>query len=153
MKNKSVPAEARRTQGEKPSGRSMRVDKRFPVQVAVTFVVGLVVGFGLMKLMRAESAEVIYAVIVGAVLSTANVMAGFLAIEYTLDKSYNTFLKAVLGGMGIRMAVMLGVLVLLIKFAGLHMVALVVSVLSFYVVYLVLEIFYIQKRVTHKQQG
>lgn len=93
------------------------------------------------------------AVIIGAVLSTLNVLAGFFAIEYTLDKSYNTFLKAVLGGMGIRMAVTLGTLVLLIKFSGLHTVALVVSVLSFYVVYLVIEIFYIQMRVSHKNQS
>ncbi|MEK7249665.1 MAG: hypothetical protein AAB209_04500, partial [Bacteroidota bacterium] len=62
-------------------------------------------------------------------------------------------LQAVLGGMGIRMVVMLGTLVLLIKLAGFHAVGLVVSVLSFYVIYLVLEIFYIQKKVSHKNQS
>jgi hypothetical protein len=131
----------------------VKFDKRFPLQVAVTLVVGLAIGFGLMKLTRTDSAEIFSAVIVGAVLSTVNVMAGFLAIEYTLEKSYTTFLKGVLGGMGIRMAVMLGVIVLLIKFGGIHIVGLVVSVLSFYAVYLVLEILYIQKKVSHKSQS
>lgn len=131
----------------------MKIDKRFPVEIAVTFVVGLAIGFGLMKLMQADSAEIASAVIIGAVLSTVNVMAGFLAIEYTLGKSHTTFLKAVLGGMGVRMAGMLGVIALLIKFGGVHVVGLVISVLSFYGVYLVLEIFYIQKRVSHKNQN
>jgi hypothetical protein len=131
----------------------VKIDKRFPFQIVVTLVVGLAIGFGVMKLMRADSAEILTAVIVGAVLSTVNVMSGFLAIEYSLEKSYATFLKAVLGGMGIRMVVMLGAIVLLIKYGGYHTVGLVVSVLSFYAVYLVLEIFYIQKKVSHKNQG
>lgn len=128
----------------------MKIDRRFPLQVAATFIGGLALAAILaMKF----GPGIMTAVVTGAVLSTANVMAGFFAIEYTLDKSYTTFLKAVLGGMGIRMAAMLGVLVLLVKFAGLHTVALVISVLSFYVVYLVLEILYIQKRVSHKNQS
>jgi hypothetical protein len=128
----------------------MKVDKRFPLHVAITLVAGLVLGFGLMKLTGNDSPDIMRAVVVGAVLSTLNVMSGFFAIEYTLDKSYTTFLKAVLGGMGVRMGVMLGIIALLIKFGGLHIVGLVVSVLSFYVVYLALEIFYIQKRLSHK---
>lgn len=74
------------------------------------------------------------AIVVGALLSTLNVLAGFLAIEYAMEKSHETFLKAVLGGMGLRMAVMLGLLVLLIKLGGLHTVALVGSTLGFYAV-------------------
>ncbi|MBM2841088.1 MAG: hypothetical protein HW412_1616, partial [Bacteroidetes bacterium] len=57
------------------------------------------------------------------------------------------------GGMGIRLVFMLGVLVLLIKVAGLHAVALVVSLLSFYVVYLILEVLYIQERISHKSKS
>lgn len=129
----------------------MKIDKRFPSQVAVTLVAGFAVAT--IPLININSGDVNMAFIIGAVLSTVNVMAGFLAIEYSLDKSYNTFLKAVLGGMGIRMALMLGILVLLIKFAGIHIIALVVSVLSFYVVFLVLEILYIQKRVSHINQS
>lgn len=129
----------------------MKVDKRFPAQVAVTFVSGFAIAA--IPLMKIGSHEIITAFIVGALLSTINVLAGFFAIEYTLDKSYTTFLKVVLGGMGIRMAVMLAILVLLIKFAEFHPIALVVSVLSYYVVYLVLEIFYIQKRLSHKNQS
>ncbi len=45
------------------------------------------------------------AVAIGAVMSTVNVLLGIPAIEYyARDKSYTTFLKAVLGGMGLRLA-------------------------------------------------
>ncbi len=127
----------------------MKVDKRFPVHVGVTFTLGLAVA---MLVVSGEGREISQAVIAGAILSTLNVMAGFLAIELSFEKSHTTFLKAVLGGMGIRMGVMLVVLVVLIRFVGLHTTALVVSVLSFSIVYLVLEIFYIQKKVSHKAQ-
>jgi len=90
---------------------------------------------------------------IGAALSTINVIAGYLAIEYSIDKSYTTFLKAVLGGMGIRMAVMLGMLVLLIKGVGMHAVALTTSVLVSYAVYLVIEIVFIQKKLLIKNQS
>lgn len=127
--------------------RSVNIDRRFPIQVAVIFAAGLVVAVVL--LMSTESRETAIAVIAGSVLSTLNALAGFLAIEYSLQKSHATFMKAVLGGMGVRMLVMLGVLVFLIKVVELHTVALVVSVLGFYVVYLVLELLYIQRKSSH----
>ncbi|MDL1891476.1 hypothetical protein FBQ87_01095 [Sphingobacteriales bacterium CHB3] len=125
----------------------MNIDRRFPIQVAVIFAAGLVVAVVL--LMSTGSRETAIAVIAGSVLSTLNALAGFLAIEYSLQKSHATFMKAVLGGMGVRMLVMLGVLVFLIKVVELHTVALVVSVLGFYVVYLVLELLYIQRKSSH----
>ena len=128
----------------------MKVDKQFPLQIAVLFIGTLLLAA--IPLARAGT-DVLLAVVVGAVLSTLNVLAGFLAIEYSIGKSYTTLLKFVLGGMGIRMMATLGVLILLIKFSGLHITALVVSVLSFYVIYLVMEVLYVQKKVSHKNQS
>ena len=129
----------------------MKIDKGFPVQVLVAVaVIGAVSSY---PLMRYGSEDVLIAVVVGAILSTANVLLGFLAIEFSFEKSYTTFLKAVLGGMGLRMVFLLGVLLILIKFAGLHAVALTVSLLSFYFVFLVLEVLFIQKKVTVKGQS
>lgn len=131
--------------------RSVNIDRRFPIQVAVTFAAGLVAAAVLLA--TTGSQEIVIAVIAGSVLSTLNALAGFLAIEYSLQKSHATFMKAVLGGMGVRMLVMLGVLVFLIKVVELHTVALVASVLGFYVIYLVLELLYIQRKVSHNNQG
>jgi hypothetical protein len=127
----------------------VKVDKRFPFQVAAAFAVGLAIG---LLVVSRQGQEVSDAVIAGAILSTLNVIAGFLAIEWSFKKSHTTFLKAVLGGMGIRLGVMLVLLVVLVRFVGLHAPALVVTVLCFYIVYLVLEIFYIQEKVSRKGQ-
>ena len=126
----------------------MKIDPRFPRQVAVTIVIAG--GLSAYPLFRLASQEVREAAIAGALLSTLNALGGYLAIEYSFDKSCTTFLKAVLGGMGIRMAVMLGAMVLLIKLFHVHVVALVVSMLTLYIVYLILEILYIQKKLTTK---
>lgn len=124
----------------------MKFDKRFPIQVGVVLIVGLLVGT--IPAIQAGD-DALTALIVGAVLSALNVLAGFVAIEYAFDKSHETFLKAVIGGMGVRMVVMLSIIVLLIRVASMHVVALVVSVLAFYVVFLVIELLYIQRRVSH----
>jgi hypothetical protein len=81
------------------------------------------------------------------------VLLGFMMIEYGFEKSYTTFLKAVLGGMGIRMAFMLGALLILILACHMHAVALTVTVVLFTMVYLVLEIFYLHRKVDVKNLG
>lgn len=125
----------------------MNHDKRFPLQVALVLAVGIA-GAALLV----PSGENLVAVVVGGVLSAINVGAGYLAIEYSLEKPHATFLKVVLGGMGIRMGLMLGILALLIKFSTLPAIPLVVAMLGFYSVYLVLEILYIQRKVSHQIQ-
>lgn len=112
----------------------------------MTFVVGLTLAF---FIVAQEGEEILHAVVAGAILSTLNVLAGFLAIELSFEKSHTTFLKATLGGMGIRVGVMLVAIVTLVRLFGLHATALVVSVLGFYIVYLFLEIIYIQKKSSH----
>ncbi|HCV42415.1 MAG TPA: hypothetical protein DGH68_02955 [Bacteroidetes bacterium] len=102
---------------------------------------------------RFASAEIVVAMSIGALLSTVNVLLGFLAIEFSFDKSYTTFLKIVLGGMGVRMALLLAVLLVLIKVVELHAVALTVSLLSFYLIFLVLEVLFIQKKAAVKNQN
>ncbi|MBK7258888.1 MAG: hypothetical protein IPI01_14035 [Ignavibacteriae bacterium] len=125
--------------------------KRFALQVAVTL--GVTASIAVWPLMRYASEDVVVAVVTGAVLSTVNVLAGFLAIQLTFQGSYTRFLKAVLGGMGIRMAVMLGMLLVLILVAHMHAVALTVTLVGCSMIYLVLEIFALQKMMEVKNQG
>jgi hypothetical protein len=129
----------------------VKIDKRFPLQV-----LGSLIGVacaGAYPMVRYGSPEILIAASTGALLSTINVFVGFLAIEYSFNRSYTTFLKTVLGGMGVRMALMLVALLVLIKAVGLHAVALTVSLLGFYVVFLVLEVLFIQKKVITKNQS
>ncbi len=127
----------------------MTIDRRFPAQVAITFASAA--ALAVYPLARYASADVIAAVMAGALISTLNALAGFLTIEYAFEKSYTVFLRAVLGGMGLRLMVMLGALLALILAAGMHAVALTVSVMVLYLVYLVLEILFLQRKVRAKE--
>jgi hypothetical protein len=123
----------------------------FPAQVAAVLVGALLLlAYPLTAL---SSEEVRVAVAAGAALSTVNVLLGYLAIRYSFDRSHTTFLKAVLGGMGLRLLFMLGAFIALIMGFGLHPVALTVSLLGFYAVFMVLEIVYIQRRMTVRNRG
>jgi hypothetical protein len=127
-----------------------KIERSFPLQVGVTICV--LTAVAAYPLIRWGSAPVIIAAVVGGVVSTGNVLLGFLMIEYAFEKSYTTFLKVVLGGMGLRMGFMLAALLILILWCRLHAVALTVSVLVFTMAYLVLEIFYLQRKVGVKNQ-
>ncbi len=129
----------------------MKIDARFPRQIALTLFVTF--ALAAYPLSRYGSPEVISAVVVGALLSTVNVLLGFFAIEYAFDKSYTVFLKAVLGGMGVRMVLLLGAMIVLILVFHMHTLALTISLLSLYVIYLVLEILFIQKKMFLRNQG
>jgi hypothetical protein len=128
-----------------------RINWRFPLQVGITFFA--VAAIAAYPLTLWGSAAVVAAAVVGGVLSTCNVLAGFAMIEYGFEKSYTTFLKVVLGGMGLRMALMLAMLLLLIQVCHLDAAALTVSVIGFMMVYLILEILYLQRKVDCKNQG
>ncbi|MDE3056673.1 MAG: hypothetical protein KGJ59_01775 [Bacteroidota bacterium] len=127
----------------------VRRDRSFPRSVLSVFI-GIAV-LSSYPLYRYASAGVIRASVIGGLLSLANVLAGYAAIEYSIGKSYTTFLKVVLGGMGARLFAMLGALLILIEVFHVHPVALVVSLVGLYLIFLVLEIFFIQRKLTSRQ--
>lgn len=129
----------------------MKVDTRFPRQIGVTLLA--VSALAAYPLSRYGSADVIAAAALGALLSTLNVLLGFFAIEYAFNKPYTVFLKAVLGGMGVRMLFLLGAMLVLIMVFRVHTVALTVSLLGLYAIYLILEVLFIQKKVLLRNQG
>jgi hypothetical protein len=122
----------------------------FPRQILVALlVIGWLASYPLVKY---GNGEMIRAAVAGAALATLNVILGYAAIEYSVGKSATTFLKFVLGGMGVRLFGMAGILLLLLKVFGFHVVALVSSLGVCYVVFLTMEIIYIQKRLSTRQQ-
>jgi hypothetical protein len=138
---------ARRTIAAKEEG-ALKIDHSFPLQILATLAgAGALAAY---PLARYGSAEIVVATVAGALLSTVNVLLGFLAIEYAFEKSYTVFLIFVLGGMGARMILIMGTLVLLILVVHLDATALVVSVLAFFVFFLILEILFIQRKVGNR---
>ena len=97
------------------------------------------------------TAEVMHSIIAGGLISLVNLLLGYAAVEISFERSHTTFLKYVLGGMVIRLMMMWGVLLVLVKFYNFHSASLMLSLLFFYALNLVLEIFYLQKRVSTKR--
>ncbi len=123
----------------------------FPKQVFLTC--GSICAVSAYPLATYGNGEVTKAALAGGIIATLNILAGYAAIQYSVGRSMNTFMKFVLGGMGVRLAAMAGVLVLLTMVFGFHPAALVASLGVFYVAYLVLEIFFIQKKLGMRQDG
>lgn len=86
------------------------------------------------------------AVLAGGALAGANTLLAFFLVSWSEKRSTNVFLGAVLGGMVGRMAVMLAAVVAAVVGFGLPKVPLAVSLLSYFVLFLVLELAMIQKR-------
>jgi hypothetical protein len=114
---------------------------------------GVIVAAGAYPLVAWGSPEAVKASVAAAVMATLNVLAGYAAIEYSAGKSMSTFMKFVLGGMGIRLALMAGALIVLTKVFGFHAAALVAALGVFYLAYLTLEVVFIQRKLNVRQGG
>jgi hypothetical protein len=127
----------------------MKIDWSFLKLVLFCFTCAAVLTY--YPISEFATADVIHSIIAGGIISLVNLLLGYVAIEISFERSHTTFLKYVLGGMVIRLMMMWGVLLLLIRFYHFHSASLMLSLLFFYAMNLVLEIFYLQKRVTSKK--
>lgn len=120
----------------------------FPRQILATLTISLAVG--VYPLAHYGSHEIATAVIASAILGTLNVMLGYATIEYAFNKSLKTFTNIILGGMGIRLLLLLAAMLFFITVVRMHVATLTASLFYFYSVYLALEILSIQKKVLAK---
>jgi hypothetical protein len=128
----------------------VNIDWSFPKRVLLALFV--MCGIGAYPVIVYGGERVLVASVSGALLATINVLVGYAAIEYSFGKSATTFFKYVMGGMGLRLLFLAIALVLLIKVFRMHTGALVGSMGIFYMVFLALELLFIQKKVSIKQQ-
>jgi hypothetical protein len=80
------------------------------------------------------------AALFGAGLAFANTVAAYALVRWSARRSVHTFMGAVLGGMVGRMGVMLAAVVALVLLLGLPEVPLAVSLLTYFVIFLVIEL-------------
>ena len=129
----------------------MKIDWKFLKQILLTLIVIGVLS--IYPVMNYATPEITSAIIAGALLTTINVLLGYAAIEYSFGKSTTTFVKYVLGGMGIRLLLMTSTLFILVKAFDFHSIALICSIGFFYIIFLTLEILFIQKKINIKHHG
>ena len=90
--------------------------------------------------------EMVRAAAIGCGIGALNALAGGLSAIWAFDRPQPVFLKAVLGGMVIRMLVICVGLVLLIKFTALSVYGLVFSLFASYLLFQILEIRFFVRR-------
>lgn len=127
----------------------MKIDWRFLRLVTLCFAGAAALTY--YPISEFATATVIRSIVAGGLISFLNLFLGYLAIEFSFERSHTTFLKYVLGGMVGRLVCMWGILLVLIRIYGFHSASLMLSLLFFYVMNLMLEIFYLQKRISTKQ--
>lgn len=89
--------------------------------------------------------QVIWAAIGGFVLSAVCFTAGFYAICRSFHASLNRLMIAVFGGMLARMIIIGAILLLVISWTSLHVMSFISSLLGFYVLYLVIELYFVKQ--------
>jgi len=130
--------------------RSVKIDWRFLRWVCGWYAVLTTAGFLILSMMGGE--EYSRSFLGGAAVSIANVLLGFLSVEFAFDKSHTVFLKIVLGGMGARLFLMALAVLVLIKGFGFDSLSLMFTLLGYYAVNLTLEIVFLQKKVSLKNK-
>ncbi|HEY4613612.1 MAG TPA: oligosaccharide flippase family protein [Bacteroidota bacterium] len=94
--------------------------------------------------------EALRSIVAAGLLSLLYLLLGYVAVEFAYQKKNTTFLKIVLGGMVARLFVMTGVVLVLLAVYAYDAYSLMLSLLAYYVVNLVLEIYLLQKKVAVK---
>jgi hypothetical protein len=115
---------------------SVKIDWSFMRLVFFCFAGAAILTF--YPISQFATAEVLHGIIAGGVMSLLNLLLGYAAIEISYERSHTTFLKYVLGGMVVRLMIMWGVLLVLIRFYYFHSASLMLSLLFFYIMNLVL---------------
>jgi hypothetical protein len=103
--------------------------------------------------LRRADAPTRWAAAFGGALAVANTLAAHGLVLWSSRRSTNAFLGAVLGGMVGRMGLMLGAVVAGILLLGLPKLPLVVSLLSYFVLFLVMELSILHRRTSAAPAG
>jgi len=87
--------------------------------------------------------EFFTAVLIADSLAVLNYFSGLICIKIGLKGSQDTFFKATLGGMGIRLLVMLLLVFISLTYLNINRNSFIFSILFFYILYLIFELIYL----------
>ncbi len=93
------------------------------------------------------------AALIGGALAAANTLIAYVTVMWSERRSTNVFLRAVLGGMVVRMGLLLGIVLVAILVLELPRLPLAVSLLSYFVVFLIFEVAVLHKRTTPRPEA
>jgi hypothetical protein len=86
----------------------------------------------------------------GALLAAANTLLAYYLAVWSQQRSTRAFFGAVVGGMAVRMGLMLGAVLTAVLALGLPSVPLALSLLGHFALFLVLELTFLHRRTSHR---
>jgi F0F1-type ATP synthase assembly protein I len=127
----------------------MKLDPTLPKRIALlVLLIGVLAAYPLHK---TGNRDIAVGFITGCLISLVSVTAGYLLIEYAIDKPNATFLKIILGGMAGRLILIPVVVVVLVRVFEFHVLSLTVSLFFSYFLFLIVEILFLNKKLALKK--
>lgn len=117
----------------------------------VCLAVGVSLG-GVLLLLRGRP-DLARATALGAGIAAANTVTAYTLVLLSQGRSHTAFLALVLGGMVARMGLMLAAVVALTLLVGVPTVPLAVSLLAYFVVFLVVELGILHRRTSRPREA
>jgi hypothetical protein len=94
---------------------------------------------------------IVWGVLIGCLLAAICFTAGFYAVCRSFQRSFRVLMITVFGGMLARLVLIGAIFILLVNLTSLHVTSFLLSLLGFYVVYLVIELYFVNNKL-HPQE-
>src|SRR2546423_7472028 len=91
-------------------------------------------------------------VLIGCLLPVVCFIPGFYAVSWAVHRPLRPFMIAVFGGMLVRLLFIGLTFVLLVKLAQLHVATLLFSLIGFYTLCLIVELYFVNNRIRHREE-
>ena len=91
-------------------------------------------------------------ILIGCLLPVACFIPGFYAVSWALNRPFRPFMIAVFGGMLVRLLFVSAAFILIVAFTKLHMSSLLFSLVGFYTICLVVELYFINSTVQRREE-
>src|SRR5574341_1518800 len=91
-------------------------------------------------------------VLIGCFLPVVCFILGFYAVSWAVHRPLCPFMIAVFGGMLVRLLVIGTIFILLVKLAQFHVPSLLFSLIGFYTLCLVVELYFVNSRIRYREE-
>jgi hypothetical protein len=112
----------------------------------LTLTTGVAWGVLVIPLYIFAEPMIIWGTLGGCVLSAICFTAGFYAVCRTFHGSFRALMITVFGGMLVRLAVIGTIFAFVVTMTSLHVTSFLFSLLGFYVLYMIIELYFVKNR-------
>ena len=91
-------------------------------------------------------------IFIGCLLPVVCFILGFFAVSWAFNRPFRPFMIAVFGGMLVRLLFISTVFILIVSLTKLHMPSLLFSLIGFYTLCLVVELYFINHNIQRREE-